>query len=153
MQQHINYDIIHIPTTCSPPLSLDILFLLCSGCGFTGAHRALSADEASANGRIGPLVHNEQGTAKRDLVAIDRSFLMSMVVPGVKSVRSESFNCPPEISDVREDGPDDVLAEAVPVGEELRDGRLEPVDVELPPRILVRPPVALRVRVVPQAAA
>ena len=78
---------------------------------------------------------------------------MASWLPGVKSVGPESLDRPPEISDVREDGSDDVLAEAVSVGEELRDGRLEPLDVELPPRVLVRPPVALRVWVVPQAAA
>ena len=52
-----------------------------------------------------------------------------------------------------EDGTDDVFAQAVPVGEELRDGGVESLHVELPTRVLVRPPVALGVGVVPQAAA
>ena len=75
------------------------------------------------------------------------------MLPGVKPIGSEPLDRPPEIAEFREYRSNDVLAQAVSVGEKLRDGRLEAPHVELPTRILVGPSVALGVRVVPEATA
>ena len=48
--------------------------------------------------------------------------------PRVKPVRSEPLDRPPQVAEVREDGADDVLAQALPVGEQLLDGRLREVE-------------------------